>query len=377
MQLADVARQRLRNHGLDVWRHDSPRAVVAALGAVQAQEYRSALWAIGARLTNGDLASVERAIADREIVRTWPMRGTLHFVAAADVRWMLALCTPRVIAGMAGRARQLALDPSTFARAGRLLERALAGGRQLTRDAMYDVLERGGIATAGQRGYHVLCRLAQEGVICSAAHVDGQQTFALLDEWVPPAPSLAREDALAELARRYFTSHGPATAHDFAYWSGLAMADVRAAIALASDHLVQVVVDGTVHYGPSSSGDETTSSRVHLLPAFDEYILGYRDRGAVLAPEHAPRIVPGANGVFLPTILLDGRVVGTWKRTVRAKGVRLTPTFFQPLGQRDRRALRAAAEEFGRFTGEAVSWDEGGEVAPPAATSRRLGRSAS
>lgn len=195
--------------------------MVAFFGAVHAQDYRGALWGVGQRVAGATEADVERALAERSIVRTWPMRGTLHFVAPDDVRWMLRLLAPRAIARAAGRHRQLGLDAATFAQSRDRLTAVLAGGNQLTRDAIYAELDRSGISTAGQRGIHILAQLAMEGVICFGARRSKQQTFALLDEWVPSSRMLEGDEALAELAARYFASHGPATLADFAWWSGL------------------------------------------------------------------------------------------------------------------------------------------------------------
>lgn len=203
--------RRLHNQRIAGAGFKRPGEVVAWMGAVQAQDYLGALWALGLRMKTASEQVIEQAIADRTVVRTWPMRGTLHFVAPEDVRWMLALLTPRVIAGRRARYRQLELDQKAFDRSGDVLTRALEGGRQLTRGALFKTLNSAGIATSGQRGIHILARLAQDGLLCFAAREGKQQTFALLEEWVPPARMLDRDEALAELAGRYFTSHGPAT----------------------------------------------------------------------------------------------------------------------------------------------------------------------
>jgi winged helix DNA-binding protein len=232
MTRAKVPQQRLHNQRLAATHLDTPAEVVRWLGAVQAQEYLGSLWAIGLRTRNATEAIVERAIADRSIVRTWPMRGTLHFVAAEDVRWMLELMTPRVVAAAAGRlAREYELDRSAFGRSAEVVARALEGGGSLTREAMYRALEVARISTAGGRGLHITWRLAHDGLICFGPRQGKQQTFVLLDEWIPGAKRLAREEALCELARRYFTSHGPATTHDFAWWSGLLLSDAAEALA--------------------------------------------------------------------------------------------------------------------------------------------------
>jgi Winged helix DNA-binding domain len=249
-----IALERLARQGIGSPSDDSsgsarsPGAVVTALGAVQGQDYLGSLWSVGLRCPGAAEGDVEQALADRSIVRTWLLRGTLHLLAPADLRWLLALLAPRSLAGNAGRHRQLELDDALFARSEKLAVQALQGGRRLTRDAFYELLEGAGIATAGQRGYHITWRLAQLGVLCFGPREGSQPTFVLLEEWVPPAPVLDREEALAELARRYFTSHGPATLADFAWWAGLKVSDAKSGLAQVSSQLEQVSVDGTIYW---------------------------------------------------------------------------------------------------------------------------------
>ncbi|HEX7181529.1 MAG TPA: winged helix DNA-binding domain-containing protein [Thermoanaerobaculia bacterium] len=325
------------------------------MGAVQAQDYLAALWALGIRMKTAREAAIERAIADRTVVRTWPLRGTLHFVAPADVRWMLALLASRVIAGRRARYRQLELDQAIFDRSRDLLTRALEGGRQLTRDAAYETLEAEGIATTGQRGIHILQRLALDGLLCFAARQGKQQTFALLEEWVPRARTLERDEALAELAGRYFKSHGPATLQDFTWWSGLTVADAKRGIELARPRL-EVIGSRAYWSAAEAPGAEPAASpaspTAYLLPAFDEYIIAYKDRGAVLDPVHGGLM--SSNGIFYPTIVLDGQVAGTWARAFQKKSVVITLSPFAPLKKKERQAVAAAAERYGAFLGMPV-----------------------
>ncbi len=355
--LSEIARQRLISQQIAVPGQTHPQAVVSALGAMQAQDYPGVLWAIGLRLPAATEATIEQAIAERVVVRTWPMRGTLHFVAAADVRWMLELLTPRVIAGSKHRSQRLELDATIFARCRKLFERALQGGRQLTRDAMLALLDANGISTANQRGYHILWRLSQEGTLCFGPRSGKQHTFVLLDEWVAPVKSPAREAALTELARRYFTSHGPATLADFVGWAGLKAADARAGIEGASKHLIKTVVAGKTYWLSADLPDLSPAApSAFLLPGFDEFILGYKEREAVLEARHAQKIVPGSNGMFLATAVIDGCVVGTWKRVERKKGIIITVNAFAPLKKAEKTALATAAEHYGRFVGLPVEF---------------------
>jgi hypothetical protein len=356
MRPHEIAHRRLLHQQINGPAAKEPAEVVAALGAVQAQDFSGALWAVGLRLPQATEASIRQAIADRAIVRTWPMRGTLHFVAAADVRWMLALLTPRVLAGATRRHPQLELDETIYRRCEHLVTRALEGGQVLTREAVYACWEQAGVSTAGQRGYHLLWWLAQRGVLCFGPPAGKHPTFTLLDEWVPSTPPLEREAALAELARRYFGGHGPATLADLVWWSGLKVAEARMAVALAAPHLVKQTVAGTDYWMSSDSPAlPVAAADLHLLPSFDEYLLGYADRSAVLDPSHTVRINPGSNGVFKPILVRDGRVAGTWRRTLRTHAVSVTIDPFQPLPPGETEALAQATARYARFVGKPVA----------------------
>jgi DNA glycosylase AlkZ-like len=343
----DIARQRLRNQHLTRPQFDRPGEVVAWLGAVQAQDYLGALWAVGLRTRAAGEHDIERAIADRVIVRTWPLRGTLHFVAPADVRWMLKYLAPRMMARGALHRRRLELDAAVFARSTKVLVAALEGGRKLTRAAMYAKLEAARISTAGGRGLHILWTIAHDAVICFGSREGRQHTFALLDEWVPPARMPERDEALAELARRYVTSHGPATWQDFAWWSGLSAADARSALEMAKPHLLRETIDGQACWLPASTTATGRASRMSfLLPAYDEYTVAYRDRSAVLATKAAAKA--GAS-VLSPTIVIGGQVVGTWTRTHRRDAVVIATRPFAKLGHDDARAVATATERYRAF----------------------------
>jgi hypothetical protein len=268
---------------------------------------------------------------------------------------MLELSASRVLAADGRRLEQLGLDRAIMERCGGLFRDALDGGRRLTRAEMMGLLESSGIGTGGQRGYHILWYLSQAGLICPGPMQDNQQTFVLLDEWVPDTRELSREEALAELAGRYFASHGPATVHDFARWAGLTVTESRRALEAASPRLASEKFDGKEYWSGHAPSPAAPDARgVHLLPGFDEYLLGYKDRSAVLAPEHAHRIVPGNNGVFLSTIVADGRVVGTWKRKLGKDSIGITLRPFAPLGDSEAGAIEAA-ERYSRFVGLPLS----------------------
>jgi hypothetical protein len=351
----DIAHCRLINQQIAGAKCGGPSEIVALLGAVQAQDYPGALWAIGLRSANSTETEIEQAIGARAIIRTWPMRGTLHFVAPVDVGWMLELLTPPVIAASRRRQQQLELDDKTLARCRALFAKALQGGRQLTRDAMYSLLEDARISTGSQRGYHILWRLAQEGIICFAAREGKQPTFALLDEWVKPAKKLKRDEALAELTKRYFIGHGPATLQDFAWWSGLKISEAKAGLEMVASFLRKETDDTKAYWtSPEPTVSPADVPIACLLPGFDEYMLGYTDRSAVLDPQHAQKLIPDNNGRFLGTMILNGRVVGTWKRMLGKKAVVLTMEPFTPLRKAEKQAFAVAAERYGEFIGRPI-----------------------
>lgn len=319
---------------------------------MQAQDYPGALWSIGLRLPNATCADIEKAITERIIIRTWPMRGTLHFVAATDVRWMLELLAPPIVARHAARHEKFGLDIALFARCEKLFVKALQGGRQLMRGELLTIVERAGISVAEYRGHVILWRLAQERVICFGPHQGKQPTFALLDEWAPHAKSLARDEALAELALRYFTGHGPASLRDFVWWSDLKAAEARAALEMVSSKLRRETFDDTNYWmPPKTPALRDVSPTAYLLPCFDEFMLGYTDRTAALDAKHFKKVYTANNMVFKPTIVMDGRVAGTWQRAFKKKSVVITPSPFVKMKKTETSALAAPMARFGQFHG--------------------------
>jgi hypothetical protein len=283
------------------------------------------------------------------------MRGTLHFVAATDLHWMRTLLTPRIIARSALRQRQLELDAAVFARCEKIFLKALRGGKQLTREDMFALLEKVRIKTGEQRGYHILWRLAQEGLLCFGAHAGKQATFTLLDEWIPTGKPLDREAALARLALCYFRSHGPALLEDFVAWTALTATEAKLAIRLAESELRTETVDDKTYWLAAEAQPARKQSAVYLLPGFDEFILGYRDRSPSLDPRHANKVCPSSNGMFIATIIVDGQVLGNWKRVLKGRTVVVTPVPFGKLTAATRQSFAKGAKNYGRFLGcEAV-----------------------
>jgi Winged helix DNA-binding domain len=332
-----VPHQRLRSQLLARNPATTAHEVVAHLGAVQAQDYLGALWAVGSRMRAAIESDIERALAEREIVRCWPMRGTLHFVAAEDARWMLELLAPRVLARHRARLqRDFELDPRTLRRSRTLIERALQGGNALTRPEIYAILGKAGISTTASRGLHILFALAHEHLICFGPRRGKQPAFVLLDEWLPATKPKPRDEALSELARRYCTGHGPATAADFAWWSGLTLKEANEGLSLADVHLQDV----------AARGGGTPS--VHLLPPFDEYTVAYKDRTAIIDPAFAKRVNAGG-GILNAVVVVNGLVAGTWKRELQGDSVDINVSPFRPLSAREMRALKLESVRYARF----------------------------
>ena len=349
MEHHSIGIQRLIHHHVASKNDLSAESVVRWMGAMQAQEYKQALWGIGARMQSATLADVEMAIANREIVRTWSQRGTIHFVPAQDTLSMLQLCASRIVAGHGRRMSQLELTEDVIKQGEKVVIKALQAKKILTRAELFALFEHAGISTAGQRGYHIVWHLAHIGVICMGPMQDKEQTFVLLDEWVPNLRQLSSEEALTELVWRYFASHAPATEHDFARWSGLNLTDTRRGIQHNQHRLQAIQIHATTYWMADTSTDEP-HQRVYLLPAFDEYLLGYQDRSAVLDEEHAQKVVPGNNGVFQPIIVRDGVVVGTWRHKITKKTVDITVHPFTSLDDIQADIL-VAVKSFADFIG--------------------------
>ncbi|MEU5947684.1 winged helix DNA-binding domain-containing protein [Micromonospora sp. NPDC047465] len=334
--------------------------VVEWFGAMQAQDLASGMWSLGVRLPALGHADVHAALERQEALRTWPMRGTVHLVPPRDARWMLELTGVRSLAAAATRRAQLGLTQADADQAVDVLGTALAGGGRLTRARCLAALEAAGIGTAGQRGYHLLWYASVRGVTCLAPNVGTEQTFALLDEWAPAPHRPDRDEALAILARRYVRGHGPVTDREFAGWTGLTLTDARRGLAAAGDALARVRVDGQEMLVDAALPDAPRApvdDDLLVLPGFDEYLLGYKDRSLMLDAAHRDAIVPGGNGVFQATVVRGGRVVGTWKRTVGRDRVAVTVRPLTPLGAARRAGVERALGRYAAFLDRALYVD--------------------
>lgn len=352
-----MGRLRLASHGLLGPGFDGVPEAVRGMGAIQAQDLQSALWAVGVRVPGAGLSDVRRALDDGAVVRSWPMRGTLHLLAPEDLQWILNITTARMVQGTAGRHRQLEITSGDVEKCREVALGVVDGGRAASRQELFAAFEAAGQATKAQRGIHLLWMLCQSASLVLGPLESNQQKFVAFDRWITSSRDLGREKGIAELLLRYLRGHGPATLRDFAWWSSIPLTEVRRALPEVSGELVELEHDGTQYWlSPEAAAlleDGVPGQRTVLaLPGFDEFVLGYTDRSIVLPPEHAQKIVPGGNGVFKKAIVAGGEVTGTWARQGNGQPAAVVPVPFddtKPLGPAALAGFRRAAEQYGRF----------------------------
>ena len=352
MPVSDLLSQRLHHQKLTSTDLRTPADVVRCMGAVQAQDFPAAKWALSMRARGGlqDL-DVEQAFNDGAILRTHILRPTWHFVSPADIRWMLKLSAPRVHAASAYYYRQSGLDAKVIARSCALFQKALDHRHYLTRTELAVHLKRAKIPADGLKLAYVVMHAELEGIICSGPRRGKQFTYGLLAERAPQkTPDFSREEALAELAGRYFRSHGPATLRDFVWWSGLTVRDARLGIAAATPKLVESTIDDRVHWGPRDASLSATKGPVaFLLPNYDEYLIAYKDRGAFVETARAANLVARSNGGFTHHLVIDGRLAGGWRRTLKGHVVEIEVAPYKPLTPSQKGVVAAAADHYGEF----------------------------
>jgi hypothetical protein len=357
MTESTINQYRLASHQITRSRFTKPGDLVAWFGAMQAQDFLAAKWALGLRMPGTTEETIEQTIADRSIIRTWAMRGTLHLIAADDIRWLLDLLRPRLYVACSSLLRRLELDEKTLAKSYDAMTRAMQGGKQLIRSELKDALEQVGIPTHDLRINGLLVRAAFDGLICCGVRRGSENTYTLLNEWVTATKSMERDEALAELTKRYFLSHGPATIQDFVWWSGLTVAEAKTGLSMLNSQLVQETTNGKTYWRAQQEPNfQDTSLVVHLLPSFDEYLLGYKDRSAALGALDLKQVVSAGNGIFNPILVIDGRVVGTWKRTIKKNIVSIDPTLFYPLTEEQQQAFAVTCQRYGQFKGLDAVW---------------------
>ena len=351
MKNFDIARLRLHNQRLSTTTFTNPVDAVGWLGAVQSQDYAGAKWALGQRINNAADDAIEQAFNAGAILRTHVLRPTWHFVKPEDIRWMLALTAPRILTLSATYFRKLELDKAIFKRSNAVLTKALQGGKQLTRAELTSVLQQNDIASEDLLRFTYLIIYAElDGVICSGARRGKQFTYALLDERVPNAGSLEHDEALAELAKRYFTSHGPATLKDYIWWSGLSPQDAKNGIELIKSKFNHETLDDKTYWFIESERTAKDKTPIaYLLPNYDEYTVGYTDRSAIFDTHHSKKLDSRGNFLFNHVIVINGQVVGTWKRKINKSAVVIELNLFTPLTKAEKHAVIGAAQRYSVF----------------------------
>lgn len=342
MNPSEIVRERLHNQQLINPQFKEPAEVISWLGAIQGQDYSGAKWAVGLRLPGSTDADLEQTMVDRTILRTWLMRGTLHLVASEDVHWMLELLAPRIIKGNARRYRELELDEDTLKRSNQVLKDALRQNERLSRLDLRDILQKNGISTEGQRFPYMLQRASLDGLICQCG-VDHNDPVYMSMDLLPKNRGMEREEALAELARRYFTSRGPATIGDFIWWSGLLAADARAGLKEIESDLIQETVNEGIYWRPETEVQDF-SPIAHLLPTYDEFLFAYRDRSAIIN-----EIGKKLQNRYRPTIAINGQIIGVWRRTFNKNTVLMEYDLFKELNKVERDSINEAELYYREF----------------------------
>jgi len=324
------------------------------MGAMQAQDFYMAKWAIGIRLNNSTDIQIETAFNNGEIIRTHVMRPTWHFVSPKDIGWMLELTAPQIKSSMRSRNKQLELTEAVFAKSNRLIEKALSTAKTMTREQLSNEFEKAKINTSDNRLAHLFMQAELDGLICSGPITGNKQTYTLLSERVPHQKKLTKEEALAELASRYFTSHGPATVADFAWWSGLPITAARIALQLVkSEFCSETLGTETYWFKNEFSAPFPESNVIHLLPAYDEFLISYKDRSASLALTHNKKTISN-NGIFYPIVVINGQVAGTWKRTTKKEVLHVELVLFQSHSKDRLKLIEQRKVSYELFTGKRV-----------------------
>ncbi len=352
----DIPSRRLYNQRLSRTDFKTPNEVVSWLGAVQAQDYAGAKWALAQRTTDATDAALDRAFADGSILRTHLLRPTWHFVTPRDIRWLLKLTGPRVQAGNAFMYRKAEMDKAVIRKSYTVLEKALRDGKQLTREELGGALEKAGILAEGQRLSYFMMSAELDGIIVSGARRGKQFTYTLLEERVPPVRAVSREEALVELVKRYFSTRGPATLQDFSWWSGLTMADAKNGIEMVKSEFVSDVLHGKEYWFSASRLPKNKQHpRVFLLPNYDEYFIGFKDRSAITQVARQAGIAADDPALIAHVIILDGQIIGGWRRMLNKSGVLVETSLITKVGRTEWGLIAQAAERFGRFLNLRVS----------------------
>lgn len=301
--------------------------LLAQLGAVQAQDFAMAKWSLGVRLKDVDEKAIESTFNKGEILRTHVLRPTWHFVAAQDIDWMLRLTAPRIFPALNTRRKELGIDDKLIHQCYDVLGKELAGNNACTKEELLGVFSQKGLHFDSSVFYHLMMCAELDRIVCSGSLKGRKQTYALLAERAVNPIQKSKEEALAELAYRYIKTRGPVTVADFVWWSGLTTSEAKQAFEFNQKQFVMEQLNGVNYWMPSLV--EKISSSTFLLPAFDEFLISYRNREALISKEISPKAI-SSNGIFRPIVVQDGQIAGIWKRTAKPRRIEIEITPFKP-----------------------------------------------
>lgn len=355
MTLTDIANLRLANQQISGGGFDAPKHLAAWMGAMQAQDYQAVKWAFGLRIPGSTVSTVEKVIDNGEIIRTHVLRPTWHFVSPDDLHWMLALSAPRIKPSLKYRQDYLGLTPLMLSDSNAIIAETVKG-KHLGREEIAESLRSGGIElrngeAGNNRLSHILLWAELSGIICSGRSAGNTQTYALISERISGEKKYLKEESLGRLAIKYFSSHGPATLKDFAWWSGLTSPEIKVALEKAGSRLENAEVNSVKYWFAKDRKPNEEVNSAWLLPAFDEFIIGYTDRSAVISLADHKKAV-SQNGIFRPVIILNNQVAGLWKTTRSKNRIVIGLNLFKAAGKSQRNAIGVAAEAYSRFSEE-------------------------
>lgn len=351
MNPSDISALRLHNQQILSTNFKTTKELVSWIGAMQAQDYNQAKWAIGVRLPHLTEAQIESEFNSGEIIRTHLMRPTWHFVSANDIYWLLELTAKQIKSAMKSRNRDLGLTEAVFKKSQEILLKALEGNHSKTREELSTLLIQAGISTDKNRLSHILMEAEIDRIVCSGGIREKKQTYALLAERVPEKKTFSKEEALALLAKKYFTSHGPATLPDFIWWSGLPVADARKALEMNKSSLISEMIGADTYWFSDSINLPTSPpNSVFLLPAFDEYLISYKNRSAAITADHHTKAISN-NGIFWPVIVVNGQISGLWKKTIKKDTALIELDHFRTHNKKEVQLINKASESFGHYSG--------------------------
>jgi len=351
MNSNDLVKQRIINQQLAGTKFKSPKEIVSWMGALQAQDYAMSKWAVGVRLPGSTDETIERAINNGEIIRTHVMRPTWHLVSSDDVKWMLALTAPHLHRSMKGRHKALGLTAQIFKRSNSIIEKSLDENGYMTRTELVKELNKNKIKPDNLQAIHILFNAELNATICNGPMRGKQFTYALLEQRVPKSKSFTKDEASAELSLRYFTSHGPATIQDFTWWSGLPAGEARSALEMTKSNLRSVKIDEQTYWFDEDTTKDLAIQSIYFLPAYDEFMISYKDRSASLAPKFFSNAIT-RNGIFKPIIVADGQVVGTWSREIKKEKVVFQAKFFRSLQKLNKTEMNTGFAPYKKFLGK-------------------------